>query len=268
MQQRLLEIGQWLRVHGAAIYGAHASPFWPRRFEWGMISAKPGKLYLHVFDPGTTRLQLTGLANEVKQASILEHPDKPGLQTTPIERGIELQWPWYLNNEAVTVIALDVDGEPQVDKAQQQFSDGRIDLLCHALKIHGTKAHVYYRGHGPRMRIRDWTDPKEYLSATLDVTQTGPYDVLFTYAASPDQAATAGRSAGPDTDGSRLVVEIGDQRIKHPVVNTGGEERFKTFDVGCVDLEEPGRYRLTIRPDPESWRGLGLQSVTLKPMVK
>jgi alpha-L-fucosidase len=112
MQQRLLEIGQWLGPHGEAIYGAQPSPFWPRRFERGMVSARPGKLYLHVFDPNTRRIQLTGMANKVKRATILEYPDKPGLEMTSIEGGIDLPWPWYLSNDAVTVIALVIDGEP------------------------------------------------------------------------------------------------------------------------------------------------------------
>jgi alpha-L-fucosidase len=267
MQQRLLEIGQWLGVHGEAIYGAQASPFWPRRFEWGMISAKPGRLYLHVFDPDTHRIQLTGLSNKVKRASILEHPDKPGLRMAPVEGGIDLTWPWYLSNDAVTVIALQIDGEPQVDKTQQQASDGRIDLLCHALKIHGTKAHVFYRGHGPRMRIRDWTDPQEYLSATVDVTRVGAYEIQLTYAFLPGPATTQSRPSQPNTVGSRLVVEIGGQRIEHRCVDTGGEERFKTVTVGRVRLENPGRYALTIRPVPQAWRELGLQSVAMRPVA-
>jgi alpha-L-fucosidase len=268
MQQRLLDIGKWLGRHGEAIYGAQSSPFWPRRFEWGMISAKPGKLYLHVFDPGIDRIQLTGLSNHVQRASILGHPDKPGLQMTPVQNGVDLQWPWYLSNDAVTVIALEIDGQPQVDKTQQQFSDGRIDLLCHALKIHGTKAHVYYRGHGPRMRIRDWTDPGEYLSAAVDVTQPGQYELRLTYAVSPGQAATPFRPAQPSTVGSRFVAEIGGQRIEHQSISTGGDERFKTFGIGNVRLDKPGRYVLTIRPEPDGWRGLGLQSVAFRPVTE
>ena len=47
--ERLSEVGEWLRVNSEAVYGAGPSPF-PYELPWGMITTKPGKLYLHVFD--------------------------------------------------------------------------------------------------------------------------------------------------------------------------------------------------------------------------
>jgi alpha-L-fucosidase len=39
---------------------------------WGRCTAKPGKLYLHVFDwPKDGRLEVPGLRNEVKKAYLL-----------------------------------------------------------------------------------------------------------------------------------------------------------------------------------------------------
>ncbi|MBC8872501.1 MAG: alpha-L-fucosidase [Planctomycetes bacterium] len=260
MQQRLLEIGDWLKDHGEAVYGAKASPFWPRRFEWGGISAKPGKLYLHVFAPKTTRIHLTGLRNKVNHACILQHKDTPGLKLTPTDAGLQIEWPLYLSNEAATVIALEIDGEPDVDKTQHQFADGRVDLLCRALKIHGTKARHYYRGHGPRLRIMDWTDPKEYLSGQFDVSRPGTFQLQMTYAAPPGPGSFQSR-----TMANRFVVEVNDQRIEHQSVDTGGEERFKTVTIGEVRIESTGRHTFTIRPIAEGWRGLGLQSLSFVP---
>ena len=50
MQERLLQIGDWLGKNGAAIYGSSASPLWPRKFEWGVVTAKGDTLFLHLFD--------------------------------------------------------------------------------------------------------------------------------------------------------------------------------------------------------------------------
>ncbi len=50
MQERLLQIGDWLGKNGAAIYGSFASPFWPRKFEWGVCTAKGDTVFLHLFD--------------------------------------------------------------------------------------------------------------------------------------------------------------------------------------------------------------------------
>lgn len=63
MQERLLQIGAWLRVNGEAIYGAQASPFWPRRFRWGTCTTKPGRLFEYsiwrVLKKGLLRKALT-----------------------------------------------------------------------------------------------------------------------------------------------------------------------------------------------------------------
>jgi len=45
----LNEVGKWMAVNGEAIYGSTASPF-DQAPAWGRVAAKPGKLYLHVFD--------------------------------------------------------------------------------------------------------------------------------------------------------------------------------------------------------------------------
>jgi alpha-L-fucosidase len=265
MQQRLVEIGNWLRIHGDAVYGAKASPFWPRRFDWGYISAKPGKLYLHTFDAEATKIELTGLRNRVTAASILEHPNDPRLEFEQDDDRFSLRWPAQLNNSAATVIALDIEGPPDVDRTQQQYADGRVVFGCRALNIHGAKAHVYYRGHGQTARIIEWTDPEETVSGTFDLLKPGRYQLRLTYSASPGVGASDFRDAQAAAVGSRLVVDLAGQQLDHTTVSTGGDERFKTIDLGEVQLDQAGRHIVTIRPRKEGWKGIGLQSLELVP---
>ena len=265
MQQRLLEIGDWLKVHGQAIYGASASPFWPRRFEWGYVSAKPGKLYLHTFDRTRASIELTGLRNTITAATILGHPETTELNVAQHGDRATLQWPAHLNDQAATVIALDIDGKPDVSKTQHQFADGRVVLGCRALQIHGTKAHVYYRGHGKSARIIDWTDPTETVSASFDLTGTGTFDVRITYAASPGERPNEFRAGTERAAGSRFQIELGNQQLKYQTVSTGGDERFRSFVVGQVRIQKTGRHNLVIRPESEGWLGVGLQSIELVP---
>jgi alpha-L-fucosidase len=268
MQQRLLEIGSWLKIHGEAIYGAQASPFWPRRFQWGYVSAKPGKLYLHTFDPTQAKIELAGLNSRIKAATILEHPDTTELQLTRREDRVTLQWPAHLNNQAATVIALDIDGEPDVSQVQHQFADRRVVLGCRALQVNGSKAHVYYRGYGQSARIVDWLDPNETVGGAFDVTQPGTFDVRITYSASPGRGATEFRAGQESAVGSRLRIELGEQQLTYQTVSTGSDERFRSFVVGQVRIEKAGRHRLVIRPETDGWAGVGLQSIELTPASK
>ena len=76
----LTAMGKWLKVNGEAIYGAKANPF-PCEFEWGTITAKPGKLYLHVFAwPRDGQLEIPGLKDEIKKAYLLADEKREDLK--------------------------------------------------------------------------------------------------------------------------------------------------------------------------------------------
>jgi len=68
--ERLAAIGNWMKVNSESIYGTTASPL--GKLPWGRCTAKPGKLYLHVFDwPTNLRLEVPGLKNQVNKAYLL-----------------------------------------------------------------------------------------------------------------------------------------------------------------------------------------------------
>ena len=80
---RLKEIGKWMKVNGESIYGTTASPF--EKLTWGRCTAKPGKLYLHVFDwPTDGRLKVSRLKNKVKKAYLLADKKHPELLVTQV----------------------------------------------------------------------------------------------------------------------------------------------------------------------------------------
>ena len=57
---RLLGMGEWLQVNGEAVYGTAPGPI--QGVDWCRSTAKPGKVYLHVFDwPEGGQIRVTGL---------------------------------------------------------------------------------------------------------------------------------------------------------------------------------------------------------------
>ncbi len=83
--ERLAAIGEWMKVNGESIYGTTASPL--GQLPWGRCTAKPGKLYLHVFDwPTNGNLELTGLKKGINKAYLLADKKRAKL---PVRRKSE-----------------------------------------------------------------------------------------------------------------------------------------------------------------------------------
>ena len=80
--ERLAAMGEWMKVNGESIYGTTASPL--GEVPWGRCTAKPGKLYLHVFDwPTNGKLEVPGTGNEVGKAYLLADKRRARLPITP-----------------------------------------------------------------------------------------------------------------------------------------------------------------------------------------
>lgn len=67
---RLHEVGQWMRINGESIYGSSPSPY-PYELPWGVMTSKPGRLYVHMYDPPAGSFRLNGLKNKVQKAYTL-----------------------------------------------------------------------------------------------------------------------------------------------------------------------------------------------------
>ena len=113
--ERLAAVGKWMKVNGEAIYGTSASPL--GKVPFGRVTAKPGVLYLHVFNwPAKGTLELAGLGNRIKRAYLLADKEKPLKASTVDASGgkgasCAIVLPAKMPDEDATVIAVDYEGE-------------------------------------------------------------------------------------------------------------------------------------------------------------
>jgi len=113
----LREIGDWMRVNSASIYGCQASKL--MKPDWGRYTAKHGKLYAHILERGIGPIPLIELEGKIKSAKLLSDGvmiplERPWNVTKfPNDAFLVLPWADYLPDEASTVIELTLTEENQ-----------------------------------------------------------------------------------------------------------------------------------------------------------
>jgi len=252
MQERLLQIGSWLEKNGDAIYGSHASPFWPRKFNWGTCTVKPGRLFVHIHGRQTGTVLLAGLKNKVTASYFLSDEERKPLELSRDESGLSITIPGRLPDDAVSIIVLEIEGEPEVDNTIRQAVDGSVRLHAFEAKINGPSP-VYECG-GEKDQIGYWGDPSDSVQWTFMISRTGWFEVSVAY------------SCSKNFGGSVFDLSVGGRSLSGKTLETGSWSRYRTDTIGRVRLEKTGEYILTVQPAFEpQWRSMGLNSVMLHP---
>ncbi|WOO41151.1 alpha-L-fucosidase [Rubellicoccus peritrichatus] len=275
MQERLLQIGEWLKTNGVAIYGTTANPFWPRKFEWGTISKKPGKLFLHIHEPKMEQLKIKGIKAKVNSAQLLNVAGNQPVDFENDGNNLSFNWSKYLNDSAVTIIELDVDKGYEVDKTPRQSASGNIEFDCWTMEVHGDKAYPNYGGYQNQMFMRDWSDPEEYLTGEFIVETPGKYKVELIYAAlekkSKEEAGEqtgARRKRGNTPVGGQLTLQLGDNEQVVTIENVGSAVTPKPVSVGDVEFTRAGIHTFSLKPiDNENWKSFEFQGIRITPQV-
>ncbi len=127
---RLRDVGAWLKVNGAAVYGAKPSPF-PYEFDWGSITTKSGRAFLNVVEwPTAGKFELYGLESKVDSAALLAQPSKRIAveQKKATVSELYLSLPEQAPDPRVTTVELRVEGDPRAEATLLQRPDGSVKL--------------------------------------------------------------------------------------------------------------------------------------------
>ena len=68
--EALRAIGRFMRLNGESIYETRPVPTYPYDIEWGYFTAKPGKLFIHVFED-VPEIYLINMGNTPRRAYLL-----------------------------------------------------------------------------------------------------------------------------------------------------------------------------------------------------
>ena len=105
--ERLAAVGAWMKVNGESIYGTTASPF-AKQPEFGRVTSKPGKLYLHVFNwPTDGNLVVPAVGKSVKHAYLLSAP-KTSLTVSETAEGLSVKLPSTAPDPIASVVVLEM----------------------------------------------------------------------------------------------------------------------------------------------------------------
>ena len=263
-QQRLREIGDWLKVNGKAIYGTKASPL--PKLPWGRATTKSlddgnTALYLHVFDwPKDGKLTVPGLTNEVIEARALgKDQANAGLQSNKGDLGVEISVgdkPW---SRHASVVCLVVQGTPNIDstavalaKRVEPDNQGVLELDAEAAEISG-EASIEHRHGAPNIGF--WTSEDTAIEYMVRIPEEGKYTVEIDYALAPG-------------DDNEVAIDFGKAtNIDFEVKPTGGWNQFRKAQIGTVQL--PAEETLAVRLMPTKLANDGvmnLRKLTLTPV--
>jgi len=273
--ERLREIGQWLRVNGESIYGASPNPF-TYNLEWGFITTREGKLYLHLLDWPQKQLTVYGIRNKIRNAYLLADRGRKHLAFK--QEGdpaidfysTSIQLPVAPPDKYDSIIALEIRGGPNVLPALAQQPSGTISLEAHLADVHkATSGSVI--AFDPRGVVTGWVDARDWLSWDFRIFRPGTYDLiaLTTLRRMP-------RAAGPEWQGGhRMLVEVAGKQLRSTMSEDGRFVdpsnplmTYVTSKLGQVTIDKAGAFQLALKAESMEGQGklgLALAAVRLVP---
>jgi alpha-L-fucosidase len=267
---RLATVGRWMKVNGESIYGSSPDPL-PYDLPWGVMTAKPGKLYLHVFEWPQQDFVLYGLKSKVQRAYLLADPRKALSMKQQQDEAIghyslSLKIPSAAPDPNDSVIVLETSGQPDVVTLLQQQPDGKITLPASIADLHPAASGPHARPDSRGVMER-WTNKDEWLDWQFQVSSPGVFDLAV---------ITSEQKYGKGWEGGHsIILDTAGKQIHGVVSNDGHVDNpsnpywpYVISKLGQVEIAKGGSYKMSLKPEsivaPKQF-GLTLVSVTLVP---
>jgi alpha-L-fucosidase len=249
----LRKAGEWIKRYPQVVYGVDPSP-WGHAMPWGDVTVKNSSLYLSIeLWPTTGELYLPGLANRIISARLLDGDRSEPLVWRQGEGGTILKLPCAAPEKWVSVIELNLDGEPDVDPTLAIDPNQGKRLLAEFAEVENAqKSEIRWMekfGEWLRLvRVNDWR-PGGRATWEIDILKGGDYSVSLTY-------------AGKD----RLVWGVGIDGGEHIRNEQNSSHNYQEFPIGWINFPAPGRYTVSVSCLEGDLEKASLKAIRFKPV--
>ena len=246
---RLMWVGDWMKLNGRSIRGTQAGPF--RTLPFGRCTRSANTLYVHVFDWPVGPLVLDRLQTPIASARLVR--DHRPVEVIRVGEWPALVLPDYALDPLDTVVEVQLTGPPEVDNAIRPGPDGAITLPAILARVQGTNA----KYEADKSCIGFWTRKQDVVSWEFVVDRPGKYTVRVTYATE--------RGSG----GAQWQVKVAESVLEGRCKETGSWSEFITEPIeGALQLAK-GRNVLSVVPlSITSVAVMNLREIVLTPLTE
>jgi alpha-L-fucosidase len=254
--QRMLEMGEWLDVNGASIYGAEAFDLPKDQHDWGKITYKEidenkHRLYLHVYNwPYNHQLPLTGVITEPRKAYVLRDKLQASLEFNHREVFTNIALPVVQPDPLISVFVLEYDTKPVVaSDLVAKTVDGGFSLKReNSISELGTFTSQRYNSKGtvpPHIVVSD-----SYRSSwKIFIDQPGDYVFDVSYSFQGEKPAGKITINASKTDVSHEVTPTG-QTVAEPN-REYHIDNFTSHRIGSINFPKAGIYEISMDIEPQ-----------------
>lgn len=263
-QERLMSLGEWIKVNGESIYSTKASPF-PNIPTWGRITAKEDSLYLHIYDWRSV-ISLTGLKSKVESAVLLADRTRE-IICTQEQCGslgydkLMIQLPGDAPDPDASVLKLQFAKSMQLESRIIEDDSGAIQLPACLAKINSSadspQAVVSIVGV-----VQKWMSDKDWFSWEFICENPGVFNLSITVSSG---------FHGIWDFGHEVVFACNGQEKHLTIEDTGmPTDHFqkRTFSAGTIRIDNKGLNYLSLRAAglvKQEGQGLTMATVNLSP---
>jgi alpha-L-fucosidase len=288
----LIEIGDWLRINGEAIYGTCGSPLL-RGFSWGYVTADSKTIYLHIKEQPNEPILLNGLKNKVIKAYFLDGGGEISFEqehrNSLAGDSVAVSISKLPDSKYIKVAAIKFEGRIDVDTTPAPDEEGNIILQAAGLPLKFGRqgywvetipvngAHVHSSNSSTKKirlsskadSIENWRDIGEWVSWNLKCPRSGTYDIVMTMAKRPVKNAN-GQLEYQFPGNDLMEIAIAGERLTFVTIenNNLNSNTDVQFSPGSINIDKPGIYQLNaklIKLGNNAGPGPTLKTVSLTP---